>query len=113
MDNSRSRQALTPDAAISYGVTVICCQFMSDRHTRDIMDNLPLLLDRASDNPAFLEIRLAAQRLIDARRADLATGGKDFHRVRIDERKAVEAFAWKRFCALFETALAQAPRKGR
>lgn len=114
MADARSRQALTPDAAIAYAVTVICCQFMKDDHTRDIMDNLPLLLDRASDDPAFVEIRLAAQRLIDARRADLAAGaGAQFHAARIEERKAVEAFAWRRFCELFETALAQAPRKGR
>ena len=110
MGNDRSRQALSPDVAIAYGLTVICCQFQSDEHTRDIMETLPMLLDRASDRPAFAGIRAAAQRLIDARRRDLSTGGQEFFAARIDERRAVELFAWQRFCELYDEARAATPK---
>jgi hypothetical protein len=113
MDKGPERQSKTPDAAIAYAVTVICCQFTSDDHTKDIMDSLQLMLDRSSNDPSFSGVREAALRLIEARRADLADGGRRFFGVRIDERAAVEAFAWRRFCELFETALAVQPRAKR
>lgn len=110
MTGGAERQSKTPDAAIAYAVTVICCQFASDDHTKDIMDSLQLMLDRSSGDPAFAGVRFAAERLIEARRADLADGGKRFFAVRVEERSAVEAFAWQRFCELFETALSVQPR---
>lgn len=108
-----SRQSKTPDAAIAYAVTMLCTQFASDEHTKDAMDNLQLMLDRSSQDPAFAGMRSAARRLIAARREDLADGGRRFFAVRIEERATVEAFAWQRFCELFEEALAVKPHHAR
>jgi hypothetical protein len=108
-----ARQSKTPDAAIAYAVTMLCTQFSSNDHTKDVMDNLQLLLDRASRDPAFEDMRSAARRLIAARREDLADGGRRFFAVRIEERAAVEAFAWRRFCELFDEARSVAPNHSR
>lgn len=110
MDNGAPKQSKTPDAAIAYGVTLICCQFMSDTHTRDVLDGLQMLLDRASTDQAFAGMRSAAVRLIAARREDQALGGSRFFAARVEERQAVEEFAWRRFCELYDTAIAVAPR---
>jgi hypothetical protein len=113
MDSGAARQSKTPDAAIAHGVTMLCCQFMSDTHTKDVLDGLQMLLDRASSDPAFAGMRDAAVKLIAARREDQAIGGSRFFAVRVEERQTVEEFAWRRFCELYETAIAVVPRAKR
>lgn len=113
MDERAARASKTPDAAIAHGVTLLCCQFSSDLHTKDVMDSLQILLDRSSGDPQFAGMREAAVRLIEARREDQALGGSRFFAARVDLRRTVEAFAWQRFCELYETAISVQPRSKR
>lgn len=113
MVNDGNRQSKTPDAALAYGVTVLCCQFKGDAHTSDILGVLPLLLERSSGDPAFAGIRDAALSLLAAHRQEQEGVTGAFLGARIDGRKAVEDFAWRRFCDLYDVARSVTPRHAR